>query len=649
MAPLDRGSQRALAGGRITRAAGQEVEAAAEPLEDRRGRERAGAGGGELDRERQPVEPAADLGDCGVVGVGDAGAAHKQLDRGLRRQRRQRHLALLGQPQRGLARDQHGHSRRPAQEVADRGRGVDELLEVVEHEQQLGDVLLDRLGELALEAVFRVDRRERDEAGAVAEVTGQPVRQLEAQPGLADAAGPEDRHHPVLAEQRRDGVELPLPADEAGRERGQRDRRDWGRPRTCRRLEVERRILVEHAALEPLQLGPGLDAELVHEDRASAAVGLQRVGLAARAVQREHQVRVQALPAAADTTAGRLLGPLRRREMRRLLAGSLVSKTGDWLTVGALMGWIFQETGSTGSVALLMLVRLAPPILGGGAAAALVDGVRRERLLVVIELLRAVALATVLAGLLTGLTALVYVAIAVSGLLGAISPVAVSALIPQLVPAAELPSANGLSSVIESAAMATGAVAGGLLLALVGVGPALALDLTTFILAAGLFAGICAASGREARAAEMSGGSDDAPAARLRDLLRDRTISTAVGALCITVVAGGLVNATLPRFLEEIGMGAGAYGFGFGAIALGLAVGARSPARSASSTPTPGSSAARCSRPRSSSARCRSSRPHRWRCCCSSRSASSTRSAGSCSRPRSSARPTRASSAAPSA
>ncbi len=67
--------------------------------------------------------------------------------------------------------------------------------------------------------------------------------------------------------------------------------------------------------------------------------------------------------------------------------------------------------------------------------------------------------------------------------------------------------------------------------------------------------------------------SDQPPAARLRDLLRDRTITTAVAALCITVVAGGLVNATLPRFLEEIGMGAGAYGFGFGAIALGLAVG----------------------------------------------------------------------------
>lgn len=275
--------------------------------------------------------------------------------------------------------------------------------------------------------------------------------------------------------------------------------------------------------------------------------------------------------AAADTTTRRLLRPLRRRPVRRLLAGSLVSKTGDWLTVGALMGWMYQETGSTGSVALLMLIRLAPPILGGGAAAALVDGVRKERLLVVIELLRAVALATVLAGLLSGLTALVYAAIAVSGLLGAISPVAVSALIPRLVPAAELPSANGLSGVIESTAMATGAVAGGALLALVGIGPALALDLMTFLLAAVLFAAMPAAGPSDAPAAE--GADDGAPAPRLRHLLADRTIVTAVGALCITVAASGLINATLPRFLADLGLGTGAYGYGFGAIAIGLAVG----------------------------------------------------------------------------
>jgi MFS family permease len=257
--------------------------------------------------------------------------------------------------------------------------------------------------------------------------------------------------------------------------------------------------------------------------------------------------------------------------VRRLLTGSLVSKTGDWLTVGALMGWVYQETASTGSVALLMLVRLAPPILGGGAAAALVDGVRRERLLVIVELLRALALATVLAGLLTGLTAMVYVAVAASGLLGAVSPVAVSALIPRLVPEAELPAANGLSGVIESTAMATGAIAGGALLALVGVTPAIAADLTTFLLAAYLFAGIAGSGDTDVPAGEPSSGEARTP--RLRDLLSDRTIVTAVGALCVTVVGSGFVNATLPRFLTEVGLSAGAYGYGFGAIAVGLALG----------------------------------------------------------------------------
>ena len=252
--------------------------------------------------------------------------------------------------------------------------------------------------------------------------------------------------------------------------------------------------------------------------------------------------------------------------------GNLVSKTGDWLTVGALMGWIFQQTGSTGSVALLMLVRLAPPILGGGLAAAIVDGVRKERLLVWVELLRALALGCVLAGMLAGAMPVVYVAIACSGMLGAISPVAVSALIPRLVPTAELPAANGLAGVIDSAAMAAGAVAGGALLAFVGIVPALAADLFTFVLAALLFAGIGASAGMEASEAEdtAAGG---APAPRLRDLLGDRTIVTAVAALCLTVAAGGLVNATLPRFLAEVGMGTGAYGYGFGAIALGLALG----------------------------------------------------------------------------
>jgi hypothetical protein len=89
--------------------------------------------------------------------------------------------------------------------------------------------------------------------------------------------------------------------------------------------------------------------------------------------------------------------------------------------------------------------------------------------------------------------------------------------------------------VIESTAMATGAVAGGALLALVGIGPALALDLLTFLLAAVLFAAMPTAGQTDAPA--VDGADDGAPAPRLHHLLADRTIATAVGA-SIFAVAG---------------------------------------------------------------------------------------------------------------
>src|SRR5439155_23167356 len=48
--------------------------------------------------------------------------------------------------------------------------------------------------------------------------------------------------------------------------------------------------------LELLQLEPGLDAELLAERLARAAVELKRVGLPARAIEREHQLRPWPLP-----------------------------------------------------------------------------------------------------------------------------------------------------------------------------------------------------------------------------------------------------------------------------------------------------------------------------------------------------------------
>ena len=60
-------------------------------------------------------------------------------------------------------------------------------------------------------------------------------------------------------------------------------------------------VLDEDRALEPLQRRPGLDPELLDEQAARLAIGLERRRLAAGAVEREHQL-------AADPLAQRVRG-----------------------------------------------------------------------------------------------------------------------------------------------------------------------------------------------------------------------------------------------------------------------------------------------------------------------------------------------------
>ena len=68
-----------------------------------------------------------------------------------------------------------------------------------------------------------------------------------------------------------------------------------GRGSRAAARQVERRVLREDRLVQPPQLGAGLDADLLDERRARVAVGLERLGLAPGAVQREHPLRVQPL------------------------------------------------------------------------------------------------------------------------------------------------------------------------------------------------------------------------------------------------------------------------------------------------------------------------------------------------------------------
>ena len=138
-----------------------------------------------------------------------------------------------------------------------------------------------------------VDAREIDVRDPAREAAVQRPRGFEREPRLADAAGADEcqQANVVASEQRADLGQLALAADRRVRRR--RERRGQ---RVGHRLGVELGVVREDHRFQPAQLRPRLEAELVDQEPPSLAHRLERVGLPARAVEREHQPPAQALP-----------------------------------------------------------------------------------------------------------------------------------------------------------------------------------------------------------------------------------------------------------------------------------------------------------------------------------------------------------------
>src|SRR3989440_7727876 len=263
----------------------------------------------------------------------------------------------------------------------------------------------------------------------------------------------------------------------------------------------------------------------------------------------------------------RLRRPLRSPSFRRLALGKSISYLGDWLMVAVLVGWVYQSTSSVSQVALLMAIRLVPPIVGGGLAASLVDRLPRRRVLVWSETACAATIAGALVAVVAGSRPAVFALVGLCGLVSMVSTVAGNALIPMVVAQDELPAANGIHAVGQEAAMALGALAGGLTLAVGGAPAGLAANLASYGIAVFLFTGIRVADEQgERQAAAKRGGLIDG----LRYVLGRRALAVVVGSFALGTLATGLVNATLPKFTTNLGLGPSGYGWALAALACGM-------------------------------------------------------------------------------
>ena len=254
------------------------------------------------------------------------------------------------------------------------------------------------------------------------------------------------------------------------------------------------------------------------------------------------------------------LTPLRRsRDLRRIVAGQLLSTLGGQLTGVAVPFQVYALTRSSLDVGLVALAQVIPLMAGGLLGGALADAVDRRRLLLVAQ--AATALCSVgLALNADAGTALwpLFVVPAVAAGCAAATESGLSAMLPNLVRRSEVAAANAMFQALFQLAIVVGPALAGLLLAGAGVRFVYWIDAATMAAAIGVTFLIApqppaGATGRPPGLREIVAGFG---------YLRGRPVLQGAFLLDINAMVFGMPRAVFPALAATV--------FGGGARTLGL-------------------------------------------------------------------------------
>ncbi|MFL5778199.1 MAG: MFS transporter, partial [Chloroflexota bacterium] len=176
--------------------------------------------------------------------------------------------------------------------------------------------------------------------------------------------------------------------------------------------------------------------------------------------------------------------PLRvDHDFRWLWSGQVVSGIGNQVTRVALPYQVYVETHSTLAIAALTTVQLLPILVFSLGAGSLADAVDRRRLLAITQVglaLCSVALVLLALQPATPVWALFVVAF-LSASIGSFDQPARASAVPRLVPAERLQSAIALNQLNFQTQSIVGPALGGVLIAIVGLAGAYAVDVVSFV------------------------------------------------------------------------------------------------------------------------------------------------------------------------
>jgi MFS family permease len=179
----------------------------------------------------------------------------------------------------------------------------------------------------------------------------------------------------------------------------------------------------------------------------------------------------------------RLFAPLRHRDFRLLWSGMCVSLLGDGVFLVAMAWQVYALSNAPTALALVGIAMTVPTIAFLLVGGALSDRFDRRRLMLAADAVRGLAVGLIAVLSLTGALELWHMVVLV-GVYGAGTAFfipAFDAIVPDVLPAEQLAQANSLDQFVRPLALRlAGPALGGVLIDVVGVGAAFALDAASF-------------------------------------------------------------------------------------------------------------------------------------------------------------------------
>jgi MFS family permease len=252
----------------------------------------------------------------------------------------------------------------------------------------------------------------------------------------------------------------------------------------------------------------------------------------------------------------RFTGLWRKPDFLKLWTGQTISQVGTLITGLALpLAAIGLLRASPAQVALLGAAGVAPRLLLGLFAGVWVDRLRRRPLLIVADIGRALALASVPVATLLGLLSIgqLYIEAAVCSALGTLFDVAYPAYLPSLLRRDELADGNSKLAASEAVAEVAGSSIAGLLIQALTAPLAIAVDALSYLVSAGTLLLIRAPeprprSGQERVGANRAGVWQEIGAG-LHYTLRDAMARAVVAAAGIFALGGNILEVVLLLYL----------------------------------------------------------------------------------------------------